>query len=406
VDRVILHSDLNNFYASVECILHPELKDKCVAVCGSQENRHGIVLAKNEAAKKMGVKTAEAIWQAKAKCPNLEIVSPHYEEYYKYSNLVRNIYKEYTDLVEPFGLDECWLDVTGSLMLFGNGVKIANKIRTEIKEKTGLTVSVGVSFNKVFAKLGSDLKKPDAVTEITRENFKQKIWNLSADSIIGVGKSTTVRLSELGIKTIGDIANTPMEFFKSRFGKHGVALWKYANGLDDSPVLHQDYRAPAKSIGHGMTMRSDLVNDEEVWKTIYYLCRSVESSLRNKRVMAYSCSLGVKDTELKVKEYQLTLLEPTQSAYSIARELFKLFKKRYNWDRNIRALTVRAVKLTSEDSQYQMSMFDSTEKAEKRERVEKATFELESKFGKGMVTFGSLMNNEKLPRISDEEELI
>ena len=245
MDRVILHSDLNNFYASVECMLHPELKERCIAVCGSKENRHGIVLAKNEKAKKFGVKTAETIWQAKAKCPSLEIVSPHFEEYRKYSRMVREIYGEYTDLIEPFGLDECWLDVTGSRMLFGDGVTIANEIRNRVREEIGLTVSVGVSFNKVFAKLGRDLKKPDAVTEISRDNFRSKIWHLPANSIIGVGGSTYSRLTELGIKTIGDIAQAPCDFFETRFGKHGVALWQYANGLDTSEVAHKDYRSPA-----------------------------------------------------------------------------------------------------------------------------------------------------------------
>ena len=404
MDRVILHSDLNNFYASVECMLHPELKDKCVAVCGSEENRHGIVLAKNEAAKKLGVKTAETIWQAKAKCPHLEIVSPHFEEYAKYSKLVRQIYMQYTDLIEPFGLDECWLDVTGSRLLFGDGVTIAEKIRREVKEKTGLTVSVGVSFNKVFAKLGSDLKKPDAVTEISRDNFKEKVWHLPADSIIGVGKSTYKRLSDFGIHTIGDIAAASHEFFKTHFGKAGTMLWQYANGLDESPVRHQDYKPPAKSIGHGLTLKSDLENYEEVWRVLFHLCRSLENSLRKQNVLAASCAVSVKDSELKVREFQTPLKCATHSAYEIAVQLFALFKQKYVWSKNVRALTVRAVKLSGEDDEVQMSLFSDEQPDEKRERMERTAYELENKFGKGTVTFGSLMANAKLPFNDDEED--
>jgi len=402
VDRVILHSDLNNFYASVECMLHPELRGRCIAVCGSEENRHGIVLAKSEEAKRMGVKTAETIWQAKSKCPKLEIVSPHFEQYHKYSKLVREIYKRYTDLIEPFGLDECWLDVTGSRMLFGDGMTIAQKIRKEVREEIGLTVSIGVSFNKVFAKLGSDLKKPDAVTEISKEDFKEKIWHLSADCMLGVGKSTYVHLCELGIKTIGDIASSPLSFFESRFGKHGTAMWQYANGLDDSPVMHQDYRPPAKSIGHGMTLKTDLVNNEEVWKIIFYLCRSVESELRQKGVMAHTCALSIKNSSLSVKEFQTPMPSPTHSAYEMAKRLFSLFKQKYIWDKNIRAITVRAVKLVAEDEEIQLSLFDSEYSNQKREPAEKAVYELETKFGKGKITFGSLMYNDKIPTRDEE----
>ncbi len=401
MDRVILHSDLNNFYASVECMLHPELKDKCIAVCGSEENRHGIVLAKNEKAKKYGVKTAETIWQAKAKCPDLTIVSPHFSEYSRYSKLVREIYAKYTDLIEPFGLDECWLDVTASGMLFGDGLTIANLIREEVKSRLGLTVSVGVSFNKVFAKLGSDLKKPDAVTQISKEDFRDKIWHLPAESMIGVGGSTCAKLRELGIKTIGDIAGTSCDFLKLKFGKHGTALWQYANGLDNSPVMHKDYRAPAKSVGHGITLKTDLVNNDEVWRVIFHLSHEVERSLRGGNMKTDRVSIGVKTTDLGVKEYQTSLRRPTQSAHEIAESLFDLFRQRHNWSKNVRALTVRAVKITSDDEDAQLDFFSMEDTGEKREKIEKAAFELENRFGRGTVTFGSLMHNDKIPEYKE-----
>ena len=252
MQRVILHCDMNNFYASVECMLNPELKNKPVAVCGSVEERHGIVLAKNYAAKAFGVSTGEAIWQAKQKCQNLVIVEPHYEQYMKFSKLARGIYGRYTDQIEPYGMDECWLDVTGSGCM-GTGFEIADEIRRTVKFELGLTISAGVSFNKIFAKLGSDMKKPDAITCIEADSFQEKIWCLPASDLLGVGRATEKVLSGYGIHTIGELAATSDDFLKCRLGKNGLAIKKYANGLDDSPVMRSDYVSPVKSIGHGIT---------------------------------------------------------------------------------------------------------------------------------------------------------
>ena len=268
MERVILHSDLNACYASIECMLNPALRGKPVAVGGSAEARHGIILAKSQEAKVCGVKTGEALWQAKLKCPNLIIVEPHFEQYRRFSGYAHEIYLRYTDLVEPFGLDECWLDVTGSTHIFGSGEKIANEIRETIKAELGLTVSVGVSFNKIFAKLGSDMKKPDAVTCIGKDNFKEKIWHLPAADILGVGRSTEKKLESYGIVTIGDIAKSDAAFLRRILGKCGGELWSYANGLDSSRVKSYDLAIPAKSIGHGVTCRADLVNADEVWKVM------------------------------------------------------------------------------------------------------------------------------------------
>lgn len=247
MQRVILHCDMNNFYASVECMLNPELKNKPVAVCGSVEERHGIVLAKNYAAKAFGVSTGEAIWQAKQKCQDLVIVEPHYEQYMKFSKLARGIYGRYTDQIEPYGMDECWLDVTGSGCM-GTGFEIADEIRRTVKFELGLTISAGVSFNKIFAKLGSDMKKPDAITCIEADSFQEKIWCLPASDLLGVGRATEKVLSGYGIHTIGELAATSDDFLKCRLGKNGLAIKKYANGLDDSPVMRSDYVSPVKSI--------------------------------------------------------------------------------------------------------------------------------------------------------------
>ena len=279
MQRVILHCDMNNFYASVECMLNPELKNKPVAVCGSVEERHGIVLAKNYAAKAFGVSTGEAIWQAKQKCQDLVIVEPHYEQYMKFSKLAREIYGRYTDQIEPYGMDECWLDVTGSGCM-GTGFEIADEIRRTVKFELGLTISAGVSFNKIFAKLGSDMKKPDAITCIEADSFQEKIWCLPASDLLGVGRATEKVLSGYGIHTIGELAATSDDFLKCRLGKNGLAIKKYANGLDDSPVMRSDYVSPVKSIGHGITTMQDLENNAEVWCVMLELVQEIGTKLR------------------------------------------------------------------------------------------------------------------------------
>ena len=279
MERVILHCDMNNFYASVECMLNPSLREKPVAVCGSVEERHGIVLAKNYAAKAYGVSTGEAIWQAKQKCRDLVIVEPHYEQYMKFSKLAREIYNRYTDMVEPYGMDECWLDVTGSRYL-GSGFEIADEIRKTVKFELGLTISAGVSFNKIFAKLGSDMKKPDAVTCIDRDTFREKIWGLPASDLLGVGRATDKVLSSYGIRTIGQLAAAPDALMQGWLGKNGMAVKRFANGEDCSPVMRSDYVSPVKSIGHGITTMQDLENSAEVWCVMLELVQEIGTKLR------------------------------------------------------------------------------------------------------------------------------
>ena len=252
--RNVLHCDMNNFYASVECMLDPALREYPVAVCGSVEERHGIVLAKNYKAKAFNVQTGDAVWQAKQKCKDLVIVPPHFEEYIKYSKLARSVYERYTDQVEPYGMDECWLDISGTSGIFGSPEKVANEIRETIKFELGLTISVGVSFNKIFAKLGSDMKKPDAVTVIEKDTFKDKIWGLPASDLLGVGRATRKVLDRYAIRTIGDLANTDPDLLKRWLGKNGVALWQFANGLDCSAVAKTDFVSPVKSVGHGLSL--------------------------------------------------------------------------------------------------------------------------------------------------------
>ncbi len=279
MEQVILHCDLNSFFASVETLLNPEYKGKAMAVCGDKEQRHGIVLAKTEEAKKYGVCTAEPIAAAKAKCPGLIIASPHYKKYMEYSRRVFEIYSEYSDLVEAFGCDEAWIDVSGCERLFGNGYEIAETLRKRVKNETGLTISVGVSFTKPFAKLGSDMKKPDAVTVINYDNFREKIWGLNADEMIGVGQRTYNKLKKYGIITLGDLANADAAFLRRILGIAGETIWKYANGTDRTRVGSIYENRSAKSIGRGVTGANDITDKESAWKLICSLCGEVSQNL-------------------------------------------------------------------------------------------------------------------------------
>lgn len=404
--RIVLHSDLNNFYASVECLLHPELRDKYVAVCGNKKDRHGIVLAKNQRAKLMGVSTGEAIWEAQRKCPELIVVPPTFDEYLKYSNIVRQIYLRYTNQVESFGMDECWLDVTGSTTLFGSGRQIAEEIRQTVKSETGLTVSVGVSFNKVFSKLASDMKKPDAVTEITEEEFKEKIWKLPASAMLGVGRKFEKNLKSQCIYTIGDLANTPAEFLIKRYGKIGQTAWEYANGRDFSPVHDSEYVSPIKSIGNGITCTCDLKDEREVKNVILYLARSVCHRLRQNRLMAGGVAISVKDNTLKTNEYQAQLPFPTVSVQRITEFAFKLFCKKHRGKNDIRAISVRAINLQEDGVSVQTSLFFDMNRLDKELKAEDAMESIRNKFGKNAITYGSLMGDIKVPVNADKEIIL
>lgn len=406
MERVILHSDLNNFYASVECVLNPELKDKYVAVCGNREDRHGIVLAKNMKAKLKGVKTGETIWEAERKCPGLMVVPPQYEWYVKYSKAVREIYYRYTDKSEPFGMDECWLDVTGSRRLFGDGERIAHMIREDVKRETGLTVSVGVSFNKIFAKLASDMKKPDAVSVIKRENFKEIVWPLPVGELLNVGRATEKKLNDRGIKTIGDLAGVDVRFVKSWLGKNGEMLHIYANGKESSPVCDYNYVYPAKSVGHGITCRENIKNDKDVKRIILDLTQSISHRLRGIGMLASGVALGIKSPSLMHREFCETLLEPTHNSREIAEKAYEIFKASHEWAGEVRAISVRAIHLVPDNIAKQISIFKDSVRGEKIENIENAVEEIRSMYGKTAVTYGGLMLDLKMPKAKDAEILL
>ena len=399
-NRVILHCDLNNFFASVEAFYNPELKEVPMAVCGSKEERHGIVLAKNDKAKAYGVKTAEPIWQAQNKCPNLVCVPPHYDRYVEFSKKARAIYSDYTDMVEPFGIDECWLDVTGSSLLFGSGEEIAYKIKERIKSEVGVTISVGVSFNKVFAKLGSDLKKPDAVTVLSQENFKEKIWNLPADSLIGVGKATMRTLERIGLKTIGDVARCKTRVLELELGKNGLELWKVVNGYDTSPVLKTDSLPKAKSFSHGTTQAKNLTDNNEVRATFVSLAERIAHNLRKDGVLASVVSISIRDERLVTIERQRKLRQPTRIVEELVSTAMELFAENWDWHSEVRSATIHACDFVDEEAACQYNLFCDNTRNEKLESLEGQVDRIREKFGNESVIRASAMKIKK----PDQEE--
>jgi DNA polymerase IV len=395
--RVILHSDLNSFYASVEVMLNPRLRGKAVAVGGSTEDRHGIILAKSELAKKAGVKTGMVNWEAKRLCPELILVPPQYEQYVKYSKLAQEIYHRYTDKVEPFGMDECWLDVTESQRLKGSGIEMAEQIRKTMREELGMTVSIGVSFNKIFAKLGSDMKKPDAITVITEENFQEKVWTLPAGELLYVGRATEKKLASYGVHTIGDIVSIGPQFLQRLLGKNGLMLWRFASGKDTSRVSEINYESPIKSIGYGITCTADLKNNEEVWKVMLELSQDIGHRLRVHELCARGVQLTVKDQGLMYQQYQVQLDQVTQSPMEIASKARLLFEQNYNWWNTIRAVTVRAINLVPKSQPEQLNLFEDYSKRIRQERLEETIESLRARFGKRAIVSATLMGDLKMP---------
>ncbi len=391
-DRAILHSDANAFYASVETVLNPSLKGRAVAVCGAAENRHGIVLAKSELAKRAGVKTGMANWQAKRLCPELVIIPPHHDVYAKFSRRMHEIYARYTDRVEPYGLDECWLDVSDHPK---PARVIAEELRAAAKGEIGITVSVGISFNKVFAKLGSDMKKPDAVTEILRDGFKDTVWKLPCSDLLYCGRSTTEKLKTLGIFTIGELAAHPLEKIVSVLGKNGETLWKYANGLDDSPVAKIGEGEQAKSVGHGITCVADLENMEEAGVVLLALTQDIGQKLRALGLQARGVQVTVRDNDLEFHSWQQLLAVPTQCAGDLAKAGTELLKMRYGWEKPIRALTLSAIHLEDAGEPCQLSLFGGGEG--KLRKVEGAVDKIRQKFGEDSIKPAALLGDNKLP---------
>lgn len=377
MDRVIIHSDANCFYASVEMLYHPEFAGKPLAVGGDPEARHGIVLTANYIAKKHGVKTGMALWRARQACPDVIFVPPRMDLYLKFSSMLREIYGEYTDKIEPYGCDEAWLDVSDSISLKGDGRKIADEISARVKKELGITVSEGISWNKIYAKLGSDYKKPDAITEFNRENYKSLIWKLPASDLLYVGRSTHRTLSKYGIHTIGDLACTDPDFLLKTLGKMGLVIHSFANGWDESPVATEGYSAPIKSIGNSTTTPRDL----DVQIIFMALAESVSARLRKHGFKCNTVAISIRDNSLYHFSRQMHLREPTDITDEIMNAAMELFRNNYDWSHPIRSLGVRGADLVTADIPVQMSLFMNEEKRAKQEKMDKAVDEIRRRFG-------------------------
>lgn len=399
--RCVLHIDCNKFYASVECLYRPELRDKPMAVGGDPENRHGIILTKNEIASKYGLTVGEPLWKARQKCPDLVIVPPNYPLYLRFSALARKIYEDYSEFIEPFGLDECWIDVTGSEK---SGEEIAHEIRKRVKSQLGITVSVGVSFNKVFAKLGSDYKKPDAVTVIDESNYKDIAWSLPCGDLLMVGRSAQKKLNAYGINTIGDLADTDVAVLKSLFGKNGEMLHSFANGTECSPVRHKDEISDVKSVGNSTTTPRDLVNEEDVKTVFRVLCESVSTRLREKGLKGRVVTIYVRDKELSSFSRQMKIPANTDISTEIFYYAMKLFCTNYFWNKPIRSL---GVSVSDFDVTYEQFDFEKTvENREKQERLETAVDSLRRRFGNYCIGRACQLKDTELSKFNPHEEHI
>ena len=404
--RSILHVDMNNFYASVECLYRPEIRNVPVAVAGDPLNRHGIILAKNMLAKRLGVTTGEAIWEAKLKAPGLVLVPPDYKKYLRFSRMAREIYYEYSDQVEAFGLDENWIDLTNSLpYLHNDPVSIANTIRRRVKEELGVTVSVGVSFNKIFAKLGSDLKKPDATTVISYKHFRDIVWPLPVSDLLYVGRSTARKLEQIAVNTIGDLACMDVEILKRRLGKWGEVLWLFANGMDTSPVRKISESEQIKSIGNGTTCPRDLQTEQDVRLVFTVLAESVAARLRDCCMKCQGVQIFLRDNSLFTISRQKKMEIPCCTSAPILATAMELFRQHYRWHKPLRSVSLSAIYLVTANKYMQLSLFDDTaEQLLVQEQIEKTVDLLRYRFGHDAIKRASALLDPKLTGFNPKED--
>lgn len=403
-NRVILHSDINSCYASIEHLHHPELSGKPLAVGGDPEKRHGIVLTADYMAKKRGVKTGMALWQAKQVCPEITFISPRMDLYLRFSRMAHEICGEYTDLQEPYSIDESWLDVTNSCSLKGDGYQIAQEISNRMKKELGITVSVGVSFNKIFAKLGSDYKKPDAITTMYESEFRMKAWELPVSDLLYVGRSTNKKLESLGIRTIGGLAQMDEKILQSRLGKMGAVLWAFANGYDDSPVKRENTSAPIKSIGNSTTTPKELETDEDVKIMLYILSESVAARLRENGFRCRTVEISIRDNELYSFTCQCKLDNASNITGEIASMAYRLFKANYRWDKPIRSVGVRGADLVNDNYMEQLDLFCDFQMREKQMKMDVAVDDIRRRFGFYSIQRGLMYRDRALSAVNAKED--
>lgn len=401
--RYILHSDCNGFFASVECLHNPEIRNKPVAVCGDTDMRHGIILAKNEIAKKYNIKTGEAIWQATQKCPELVTVKPHFDRYIRFSREAARIYSDYSDRIEPFGIDESWIDLTGCVESFEQAERVADEIRRRVKYELGITVSIGVSFNKIFAKLGSDYKKPDAITVITDKNYKDIVWKLPVEDLLGVGRATKKKLNSIGVFTIGELAAFPYPMLKSNFGKYGDTLYTFSRGLDMSPVKPLGFVSLPKSIGNSTTTHRDMKNFKDAKIVMNVLADSVCRRLREQGLSASTVTVNLRDNSLLTITRQCKV-DATDLSCEILSAALKLIKENCSFDKPLRSIGISLSDFKPKFEPEQLSLLRN-EKARTRQSALDASVDiLKKRFGSYCVRPAVLLADRGLSGFSPKEE--
>lgn len=404
MNRFILHVDANGFYASCEIAYNPSLRGKPMVVGGDPVLRHGIVLAKSEEAKKYKIKTGETIRQALDKCPWLLILKPTYKRYERFSKRIRAIFYDYTPLIEPFGLDEAWLDITGSCKCWEDAVRIADAIRQRVKDELGITVSVGVADNKIFAKLGSDVKKPDATTLITPENYKDVVWPLPVGDLLMVGQATVSKLFLLSVITIGDLACASPDLLKRKLGINGLMIQTFARGLDRGRVSEFGEYDQEKSIGHSTTTPRDLVCQEDVKVTVYALAEAVVARMRKHGWKARTVELSVRDNELTTFTRQAKLKWPSVLSGEIADLALAIFERNYRWEKPIRSIGVKCSDLMPQEIDEQISFFQDEERRASLERLEDSIRDIRRRYGYFSVGRGMMYLTPDLSHMDAEKD--
>lgn len=402
--RIILHCDANSYYASVECLYTPEIREKPVAVSGNAEARHGIILTKNHIAKQYGVKTGEAIWQAKEKCPDLVCVPPDFPLYVRFSGKMRKIYEQYSNRVEAFGLDESWIDLSGSGVTFEDGVRIADEIRCRIREELGITVSIGVADNKILAKLGSDMKKPDAITVLPPDRFREMIWDLPAEDLLYVGPSTKKKLAQLGITTIGALARCDSAVLHSLLGKNGLTLKAYANGQDRTPVMPVDHHSIVKSVGNSTTPPHDLTTIDDARCIYYLLAESVAARLREGGFRTRCVSISARTTDLVTRSHQMTLPKPTNLTDELAQAAMSLFSQRFAHALPYRSVGLSCSMLSPDDEPVQLDFMGDETRRIHMEQLERSIDGLRRRYGHQIVQRGVVLRDKGYAEINPVED--
>ena len=421
MSRTILHSDCNCFYASVELLHHPELRGRPVAVCGNPDARHGIILTADYTAKRYGVKTGMALWQARQLCPDLIFLPARMDLYLRFSRMAQEIYSEYTDKVEPFGIDESWLDVTESVSVKGDGYSIAKEISARMKKELGITVSIGVSFNKVFAKLGSDYKKPDAITTMGKDEYRTKAWPLPVSDLLYVGRATDRKLRTMGVKTIGDLALMDESILTKKLGKVGNILHAFANGYDTSPVKIENTSAPIKSVGNSTTTPKDMRTDEDVKIVLYILAESVAARLRENGFRCKTVEISIRDKELFHFSKQTKLKNASNITGEIAEAAYMLYKKSYSLPANeyelksfgtefyqkpLRSIGISGSDLVTDFYWEQMDIFMDPKLREKRMKMDVAVDNIRKRFGFYSIQRGLMYRDSILSACNAKEDHI